>query len=162
MTEPTILEIEDRKLIGMRIQTSLSENRTFELWRQFKPRVKEINGRKNGTFYSVQNFPHGLDFKAFTNDTIFEKWAAVEVENFDALPMGMEPLLLPGGEYAVFVHSGPASTGYQTFEFIFGTWLPNSAFERDNRPHFELMTADYLPTDPNAQEEFWIPIKRKI
>lgn len=162
MTAPRIEESKDRHLIGIRIQTSNGEHRTFELWRQFKPRVKEIQGRKSTGFFSVQIFPPELNLPEFTDETRYEKWAAVEVENFDTIPEGMEPFLLESGMYAVFIHRGPASTGHQTFQYIFGQWLPNSAYTLDKRPHFEFMTDQYKPDDPLAEEEFWIPIKNKL
>lgn len=161
MTEPKITAVGTRNLVGIRIQTSLSENRTYALWHQFKPRVMEIKNRKNTVFFSVQNFPDNLKIHEFTDDTPFEKWAAVEVDEFDLIPVGMESYVLPGGKYAVFVHLGPVSTAHQTFEQIFEHWLPNSAFELDHRPHFEIMKDHYRPDDPNAEEEVWIPIKSK-
>ncbi len=65
----------------------------------------------------------------------------------------------PSGLYAVFIHKGDASTAPKTFEYIFGTWLPNSEYLLDNRPHFEILGEKYKNEDPNSEEEVWIPIK---
>jgi hypothetical protein len=48
--EPKIETITEKKLVGKRIITSFSNNRTFELWRTFMPRRKEIQNS------SVQNY----------------------------------------------------------------------------------------------------------
>jgi AraC family transcriptional regulator len=68
---------------------------------------------------------------------------------------------LKDGLYAVFLHKGAASTGGKTFKYIFETWLPNSCYLLDNRPHFEILGAKYKNDDPGSEEEVWIPIKQK-
>jgi AraC family transcriptional regulator len=98
----------------------------------------------------------------FSPEAIFEKWATVEVSSFSSIPPGMKSYTLQGGKYAVFVHEGPASAFSKTFQFIFGEWLPESGFELDNREHFEVLPEGYSPVDPNAKEEFWVPIIQSI
>ncbi len=39
--------------------------------------------------------------------------------------------------------------------------LPNSEYELENRPHFEVLGEKYKNNDPNSEEEIWIPIKKK-
>ncbi len=73
----------------------------------------------------------------------------------------METLILPGGLYAVFLYKGPAGAGSKLYQYIFETWLANSEFLLDNRPHFALMGGKYKNEDPNSEEEIWIPIKPK-
>ncbi|MDX2280846.1 MAG: GyrI-like domain-containing protein [Saprospiraceae bacterium] len=159
MQAPKIIELPEKQCIGIRIRTSLSENQTVRLWQQFKPRVRDIPHRANPNFYSIENFDTVVDFKRFSPTTLFEKWAAVEVSQMEQIPEGMEALRLPSGMYAVFIHHGPAHTYPETAQYIFGTWLPHSAYQLDDRPHFEIMTPQYLPHDPHAEEEIWIPIK---
>ncbi|MCD9186050.1 MAG: GyrI-like domain-containing protein [Pyrinomonadaceae bacterium] len=161
MNEPKIIEIENRKLIGMKIKTTLSENKTLELWQNFKPRVTEIENRTDTDFYSVQIFEKGLNSEQLTPQTEFEKWAAVQVESLHNVPDELEKFTIPSGKYAVFVHRGTPQEFAKTSAFIYGVWLPNSEFELDGRPHFEVMSANYHPADPNAEEEIWIPIKKK-
>ena len=90
----------------------------------------------------------------------FEKWAAVEVPDFDTIPAGMETFVLPAGLYAVFDYKG-SSTDTQIFQHIFGVWLPGSNFVLDARPHFEILGEKYKNADPNSEEEIWIPVKPK-
>ena len=158
--QPKIVEITERKLIGMKMTTSISENRTFELWRKFKPRVGEIQHRKNADFYSVQIYTGGLKFTEFTPLTKFEKWAAVEVLDFADIPPGIDCHTLTGGKYAVFILRGLHSKTLKTMQSIFTDWLPNSEFDFDDREQFEIMSDKYLgPNDANSEEEIWIPIK---
>lgn len=159
MDDPEITTIPEKKLVGMKIRTSLAEKRTFELWSRFKPKVKEISNQKKSGFYSIQLFDEDLEFDHFTPQTFFVKWAAVEVESFDNIPKGLEAYTLPPGKYAVFIHKGLPQSFAETSQYIFGEWLPNSDFELDNRPHFEIMGYDYQPDNPEAEEEVWIPIR---
>lgn len=160
MLEPRIVTISDLKLIGKKIQTSLAENKTAELWKSFRPQVKQIENTAGSGLYSVQVFADGLNFDNFNPQTQFEKWAAIEVDEFTELPFGMEFFTIPGGKYAVFIHKGLPADFPKTSRYIHQEWMPNSFYELDNRPHFEIMTEDYSPNDPDAQEEVWIPIKQ--
>ncbi|MDP4819728.1 MAG: GyrI-like domain-containing protein [Saprospiraceae bacterium] len=56
-------------------------------------------------------------------------------------------------------YKGPSSDSATFFQFIFGTWLPNSDYILDDRPHFEVLEERYTNDDPNSEEEIWIPIK---
>jgi AraC family transcriptional regulator len=160
MIEPGIETLKEKKLTGKRMRMSLSNNRTGELWRSFMPRRKEIANAIGTALYSMQVYDP-LYFKNFNPAAEFEKWAAMEVKDFNAVPHGMDTITLPGGLYAVFLHRGAASTGPETFQYIFGTWLPASGYVLDHRPHFELLGEKYRNDDPDSEEEFWIPVKPK-
>ncbi|ULQ53995.1 GyrI-like domain-containing protein [Flavihumibacter fluvii] len=156
-----IIDMPEKKLLGMRMVMSYSNNRTYELWHQFMPRRKEIGCTLNSDLYSLQIYPSGAGPISGNADTLFEKWAAVEVAGFPSIPDGMETMILAAGKYAVFIHQGPATTFMKTFHFIFNIWMPGTEFEMDDRPHFEVLPEGYRPNDPLAQEEIWIPIKFK-
>ncbi|WP_299454747.1 GyrI-like domain-containing protein [uncultured Microscilla sp.] len=156
---PEIIEIPERTLVGIHTEMSLTDNKTRLLWQQFMPRRHEIQHRVGQSFYSMQVYAPGFSMQNFTPHTVFTKWAAIEVSNFENIPKGMHAFTLPEGKYAVFIHKGPASAFKPTFDYIFSEWLPKSAYMLDQRPHFELLPEGYIPTDPNAEEEVWIPIK---
>lgn len=159
MDDPQFITIRERKLVGMKIRTSLSENGTFWLWSKFKPKVQEITNKKNRDFYSVQIFDEDLEFSRFTPQTTFEKWAAVEVNSFENVPDALEIFLISAGKYAVFIHKGLPNEFPKTSRYIFEEWLPVCGFDLDNRPHFEIMNEHYRPDNPKAEEEVWVPIR---
>jgi AraC family transcriptional regulator len=152
--------LSEKKLIGKRIPMSFSNNKTFELWRGFMPRKKEIKNNISSDLYSIEVYKP-LFFEHFSPEAEFEKWASVEVTDFNKIPEGMETITLPGGLYAVFLYKGPASEGAKTYQYIFGTWLPNSDYLVDTRPHFALMGEKYKNEEPDSEEELWIPVKAK-
>lgn len=148
----------EKKLIGKHINMSFIENKTFQLWSGFMPKRKEIVNTVNSNLYSLEVFPAN-HFDNFDANKIFQKWAAVEVENFDEVPEEMETLIIPSGLYAVFIHVGPQSEGHKTYHSIFAEWLPKSEYTVDDRPHFAIMDEKYKKEEPDSEEEIWIPIK---
>jgi len=159
--QPRIETLSEKILIGKRNNMSFLNNRTAELWQSFMPTRKEIKNSIGTELYSVEVYPPQF-FERFSNEIEFEKWAAIEAESLDAIPNGFESLIIPNGLYAVFIHKGPASKGFKTYQYIFQSWIPNSEFQLDNRPHFALMGDNYKNEDPNSEEEIWIPIKKKL
>lgn len=158
--EPRLELLPEKILIGRKTRMSFAENRTRELWQSFMPRRKEIPNVVNTYLYSVEQYdPYFFD--SFDPGAEFIKWAAVEVSDADHVPDNMEVLVLPSGLYVVFIHRGTASKGVETYEYIFRTWLPASAYALDDRPHFALMGDKYRPEDPDSEEEIWIPVRPK-
>jgi len=46
--------IKEKKLIGKRMKISFPNNRTFELWRNFMPRRKEIANNISSDLFSIE------------------------------------------------------------------------------------------------------------
>lgn len=159
MIEPRIETISEKKLIGKRLTMSFTHYNIGELWQSFVPRRKEITNNLTNNLVSIVIYgpQHFIDFKQ-TNE--FERWAAVEVPDFESVPTGMETFTLPGGLYAVFDYKG-SGTDHSIFQYIFGTWLPASNYILSNRPHFEVLGDNYRNNDPLSEEQIWIPIQPK-
>ncbi len=155
-----IENIQGKKFIGCHATMSLARNTTADLWRSFMPRREEILNPVGSNLYSMQVYAPKY-FERFNPETEFEKWALTEVSSFEHLPAGMVSMSISGGLYAVFEHKGPASKGAESFGYIFGTWLPGSGYELDNRPHFEVLGDLYKNDDPGSEEEIWIPVRIK-
>jgi len=155
--KPRIETSNEKKLIGKRLTMSFADYKVGELWQAFTPRRKEITNNLTNELISLVVYKptHFADFK-LTNE--FERWATVEVSNFDNVPTNMETLILPSGLYAVFHYKGSSSDN-SIYQYIFGTWVPNSDYDLDDRPHFEVLGDRYKNNDPNSEEEIWIPIK---
>jgi AraC family transcriptional regulator len=154
---PRIEILIEKRLIGKKQTMSFADFKIVELWKSFSSRRKEITNKISNDLFSVVLYHpnHFIDFKP-TNE--FERWATVEVETFDNVPFEMETFILQGGLYAVFEYKG-LNTDNSIFKYIFETWLPNSNYSLDNRPHFEILGKKYKNNDPLSEEEIWIPIK---
>jgi AraC family transcriptional regulator len=148
----------EKKLVGKRLKMSLAKNTTSQLWSSFMPRRKEIVHAITTDLISMQVYDASHSFSTFDFHAAFDKWAAIEVSDFSSVPEGMETFTLPGGLYAVFHYKG-RSTDPEIFRYIFGTWLPQSDYVPDHRPHFEILGEKYRNNDPESEEEIWIPVK---
>ena len=157
--KPRIEVIKEKMLIGNRLTMSLANNRTGELWRSFMPRRREISKPISNDLISMQVYKPTY-FTEFNPAAVFEKWAAIEVSDYNNVSEDLETFTLAGGLYAVFDYRG-LSTDSSIFQYIFGTWLPNSDYLLDNRPHFEILGDKYKNDDPNSEEEIWIPVRQK-
>ncbi|MGB2128810.1 MAG: GyrI-like domain-containing protein [Flavicella sp.] len=156
--QPRIELLKEKTLVGISKKTSISDNKTGILWSHFSPRIKEISQRVKEKKISLQIYPPNY-FKNFNPHNAFEKWAAVEVFTSENIPKEMQTLKLKEGLYAVFDYKG-SSADTTIYQYIFSTWLPNSIYTLDDRPHFEVLGVNYKNNDSNSEEEIWIPIKK--
>jgi len=156
--EPIITVVAEKKLIGKKVAMSVVENKTPDLWRSFLPFQKAINHRVSNELISMSVYPEPV--KLGDLGQIFDKWAAVEVSDYGAVPPDMLSFHLAGGLYAVFHYKG-LSTDNRIFAYIYGTWLPNSIYNLDDRPSFEVLGDKYKNGDPHSEEDIYIPIKPK-
>ncbi len=157
---PRIEVSPERKLVGKRLTMSFSDYSVAELWRSFMPRRHEINNELTTDLISMVIYTSS-HFANFSPTNEFEKWAAVEVADFIDVPNEMEIFTLGTGLYAVFDYKG-LNTDSSIYQYIFGTWLPNSVYVVDDRPHFEVLGEKYKNNDPSSEEEIWIPIRAKF
>jgi AraC family transcriptional regulator len=155
---PRIEIIEEKKLVGKKLTMSYANYRIGELWGSFMPRRKEITNNLSNELVSLvlYNSNHFNDFNP-TNE--FERWAAVEVEDFANVPAEMETFVLSSGLYAVFHYIGSTDGIASFYQNIFTVWLPNSEYELDYRPHFEILGEKYKNNDQLSEEDIFIPIK---
>ncbi len=154
-----IRTLKEKKLLGHCSRMSLTNNHTLVLWQGFMTRRKEITNTVGNVLYSVQVFDPAY-YINFSPANEFDKWACVEVSNYEHIPKGVQTLIIPSGLYAVFLHKGAASTGPSTFRYIFNEWLPASGYTIDHRPQFEILGEKYKNNDPDSEEEIWIPIRK--
>ena len=158
--EPRIKHLKAKTLIGMPMTMSLTENKTGQLWSQFMPRLNEIANRRSNDKLSIQVYPSDYH-NPFNPSGPFVKWAAVEVQDQTPVPHGMESFFLSDGLYAVFDYKG-SSADHSIFNYIFSSWLPNSGYAVDDRPHFEVLGDKYRNNDPESEEEIWIPVVERL
>lgn len=152
-----IISIPKRTFAGMQKTMSLANDQTFELFSQFMPRKKEFRNNLNNDVFDLIVYPPAY-FEKFEPTKEFVKWALMEVEDFDYNPVGMESFTLQAGEYAVF--SQPLKEYDQSiFEKIFTEWMPQSKYEIDERPHFDILIEEIQKRNPDAIQEIWIPIR---
>jgi AraC family transcriptional regulator len=151
--------IDAKKMIGFSSKTTLANDQTAKIWQQLMPRLKEVTNLVSSDLYSLQVYDFN-NFKNFSPTTEFTKHALIEVKNYNSIPEGFEKYEMPSGKYVVFLHKGTSAEFPKTAQYIYAEWLPNSEFELDDRPHFEVLGDNYKGHEnPESEEEVWIPIK---
>lgn len=156
---PRFETIIEKKLIGNKTIMSFANYKIGELWKTFMPKRHSIKNNLNSDFISLTIYPPNF-FTEFEPTRTFEKWAAIEVSDFENTSTDFEKLILPSGLYAIFNYKG-SSNDNSIFKYIMQSWLPDSNYQLDNRPHFEVLGSKYKNNDPLSEEEIWIPIKEK-
>lgn len=153
---PRFQQLTEKKVVGMRLTMSFAQYRISELWKAFIPRRAEIKNNLTSDLISLVVYPPA-HFTAFNPTNEFERWAAVEVADFDSVPNEMETYTIPGGLYAIFDYRG-SSKDPAVYSHILGSWLPDSDYLLDYRPHFEVLGKNYRNDDPASEEAIWIPV----
>jgi AraC family transcriptional regulator len=138
---------------------SLVNDMTGELFRTFMPRKKEIQNLKNSNVLDLRVYDENY-FLEFNPSAKFTKYVLVECNQITEIPNEMTVYSFKGGEYAVFEYKG-LSADKSIYDYIFREWLPNSKYQLDSRPHFEVLGPKTKLNDPNSEEEIWVPIKTR-
>lgn len=154
--QPKIIEITEKKLVGISLEMSMAENKTAQLFQTFMPRRNEIKNRLNPFVFDLQEYPPNY-FQQFNPKAKFRKYALAEVSRFADIPKKMQQFVLPRGKYAVF-------NGYfdnRIFEYIYSEWLPHSGFVVDKRPHFDILDENQKSGNVKNHQDIYIPVKTR-
>jgi len=159
MLMPVLKTVGAKTIVGIMRPMCFARFDPSEVWKSFMPNLSLIAQRTSSDLLSVAVYPQGF-FEVFDAEKEFEKWAAVEVSGVNEIPGGWNTMIIPAGLYAVFHYKG-SSTDSTIFQYIFGTWMPASGYEVDDRPHLEILGNRYQNSDRNSEEEIWIPVRIK-
>lgn len=159
---PKIVELPDIKVVGLRGQTTLSDNVIPQLWKYFITISKAIPNKKtDARGFGICEACETVNAVYNMNDNVlFSEVAGIEVNGFKNLTEPFISKTLKKGRYAVFTHRGSLALIRKTFEYIYGTWLLNTKEVLDCRDDFELYDSRFLGYDnPESEIEVYIPIK---
>ena len=154
--QPGLISINEKKLIGQRMSLSLANYNIELLWRKFGTRRQYITNNITSDLFSIAVYEPDF-FSDFHPGRAFERWAAMEVKDFDHVPDELETLIVPAGLYAVFNYRG-SGKNMAVFQYILESWLPASGYKLDNRPHFEVLGEKYRHDSLDSEETIWIPV----
>lgn len=159
--EPKLIHFEGAHIVGLRRKTTIRENNIPLMWKEFNPRLGEIQNRVESIrAYGICEVDPEYDMTKFSEDTTFSEFVGVEVTSFSDIPTGMDIKTLSMGRYAVFTHKGKLVDLKTTYDYIWGTWIPCSGYELDMRDDFEYYDERFLGRDNElSQFDIYIPIK---
>ncbi|UZM97947.1 effector binding domain-containing protein [Lysinibacillus sp. MHQ-1] len=105
------------------------------------------------------NVAYGIS-TSFHEDGQFSFIVGEEVQAFEErVQQGFTHLELPAGQYAEFILNSSAEGIQNTRRYIYGVWLPNSNYDRDMGPDFEITDVMQSIYPYNLKMKIYIPIK---
>lgn len=153
--EPQLVELPERLMVGLEYIGKNQNGEIPALWTAFNRREGEVRNRVAvqqaiGLCGSVENPKEEGEFSYL---------AGFFVDRTDDVPEGMVARKVPSGLYAVFTHeAGPEALG-KSYEYIWGTWMPNSAHQPAGAHDYELYDERFDPASPTWVMEIHIPVK---
>ncbi|PYI57594.1 AraC family transcriptional regulator [Paenibacillus flagellatus] len=136
--KPDIVRLDPIAIAGREYRTTLEEGKQYADIPGFY-----FDFGQQGYFLRIPNraapdMAYGIACK-FADDGGFSFIVGEQVSEIGAdLDPALCGFVIPGGTYAVFRANGDADTVRRTREYVYGTWLPNSNYERTDGPDFEV------------------------
>ena len=159
---PTFIDLPETHVVGFRVSVHLGNKAAIpDAWKNLHSRQSEIDQKPGGPSLGVMLHKPGGPARGF------DYLAGVTVEKSPAdLPDDMTNVTLGAQQYAVFTHKiSDKNLGKdlpRTFDFIFGTWLPNSEYQLAPAPDFELYDpARFNPKTLSGEIDIYVPVQAK-
>ncbi|UHA73566.1 helix-turn-helix domain-containing protein [Paenibacillus sp. 481] len=156
--EPCIVNLaEPIAVIGIEGRTSLQHNRLPELWKSFL-HLAANEPAMHEPYYSICIPEPSVQMMTVDETSEFAHFIGARAIPDTVAPLGMSQQMIRSGKYALFRHLGTVRSLRDTYAYIWGTWLPNSAYSWDEeRFDFEQYGADYIGHD-HEESIIWIHI----
>lgn len=157
INKPEIRLLDSIDIVGYEYKTNLNEGKYFE----------EIPGfyddfGKNEYYMRIENklkpgFPHGITCNYCDNGD-FSFIIGEHVEKFQRNLFDLINFEIPASRYAVFKVNGSVDQSQKTWQYIYGTWLPNSSYDRTEGADFEIIDVLGSIYPNQMKSEIYIPI----
>ncbi|AGK99425.1 GyrI-like domain-containing protein [Clostridium pasteurianum] len=145
-----LVSVESFKTVGITYFGNNSNGEIPKLWEVFNNRYKDIKQK------SESMLCYGICDDEMDSEGRFHYTACAEVDSFQDVPEGMETGVVPDGKYLVYTYEGAIKDLGDFYNNIFTKWLPDSEYEVDYRPQFELYDTRFMD---NGEFDVYIPVK---
>lgn len=150
--EPTIILEKIFQLVGITRTVHPGSADISQLWREFHHSSNSIVTPLNSDkLIGLCEYMPDI-----TDDSEFSYMACKEVLSTDNLPMGMDAKIIPCTKYAVFTHSGTVDRLKETYDKIYGVWLPLTGSQLAEADTLEIYT---LQSSNNYKLDIYIPLR---
>lgn len=154
--EPEIIQLPAMKIVGIANRYSDGDLSLPKLWSGFRPYRNNIPNRVGSDFFGIYE-----SYQENEDETEFVYICSAQVSSFDDVPEGMISRELSAQTYARFSHKGPINKLEESLKYIWGSWLPKSKYEYNDRPDFELLPNDYNGASEESVMFLHIPIQER-
>ena len=150
--EPTIILEKIFQLVGITRTVHPGTADISQLWREFHHSSNSIVTPLNSDkLIGLCEYMPDI-----TDDSEFSYMACKEVLSTNNLPMGMDAKIIPCTKYAVFTHSGTVDRLKETYDKIYGVWLPLTGSQLAEADTLEIYT---LQSSNNYKLDIYVPLK---
>lgn len=150
--EPKMITKSGFKVVGLEYYGENKNQEIRSLWDKFCVDYLEIPGvTKKDLCYGVCFMEEGD-----INPNAFHYLCAVENKSLDPIPKGMRVIDIPEQKYASFTHKGNLGSLKETYDYIYGKWLPGSGHRKTGG--YDLEVYDERFKDDSDDSEFDILI----
>lgn len=152
--EYKIVELGAMKFIGMEYFGENKNNEIGIMWGKFNQVASTVPNRTlNKNAYGVCYMEEGDPEQSFHYLSGFEVTSLVQI------PEGMKGKEIKAGKYAVFTHTGPLDTLKETYNHIYGKWIPEAKLTPINGIDMELYDERFNPSSPDSQFDIYVQIR---
>ncbi len=158
--KPEIIFKEEFYVVGLRYFGINQDGEIPRLWDEFNKRYDEIENKVSNGCIGLCEHIENYDPESSKSEYI----CCCEVSKTSAVPDGMLLRKIPSQKYAKFVHKGPVRRGTvdllgETYNKIFGEYLPDHDLHTVAAANFEYYTDDFEYGSENSIMYVYIPIK---
>ncbi|WP_427107767.1 AraC family transcriptional regulator [Lysinibacillus xylanilyticus] len=159
MNKPEIVYLKQKLITGYVYKTTLQDEKYFIDIPEFYFNFGKNQYYERFSNKTAPNMAYGVSTQ-FQDDGQFSFIVGEEVAKYDnSINDNFVNTQIPEGKYAEFKIDGSVESVQNTRRYIYGVWLPNSNYERNNGPDFEI-TDVVNSVFPNAMKmKIYIPIK---
>jgi AraC family transcriptional regulator len=158
LVEPVIVELDAMTVVGIQTLFSMKCNLIPVLWERFASRMQEIeNVARENVALEVS-----YDMQGEVDEQTFFVLTGLIVSSVADVPEGMTYKHIPAHRYALFIHYGPISQIYDTYDCIYNKLLPRSAYEVDEQAcTIEWYDERFKMDSPDSEYDIYVPVKER-
>lgn len=157
MYKPDIIHLDKINVVGYEYKTNLNHDTYFEKIPGFYHHFGTNEYYMRIPHKAKPDFAYGIGCNYQENGD-FSFLIGEEVHQIGELDKGFVHFEIPAGKYAEFKVNCAPELGQNTWKYIYGTWLPNSNYERREGPDFEV--TDVRNSSPDKIDmKIYIPLQ---
>ncbi|WP_196426684.1 AraC family transcriptional regulator [Lysinibacillus cavernae] len=156
---PKILQLSKKLITGIEYKTALQDEQHYKEIPGFYLDFGQQKYYERISRKMAPNWAYGIS-TSFQENGQFSFIVGEEVQAFEEqLEEDFIDFEIPAGKYAEFTINSTTEGIQNTRRYIYGVWLPNSNYERDAGPDFEITDVMQSTYPHNMKIKIYIPIK---
>ena len=178
--EPKVISLGELKIIGLSYYGDNKNQEIGQKWDEFNKKWREykklytIRIEKHCQIGTIQEFKTGnLKDASYQIGEVFPGWCGnmdmkagnfeyicgMLVEDYGEIPQDFVKKTIPMRKYLVFTHKGKLNTLMDTYNYIYGLWLPKSDIKVSDDFNMEWYDNRFNIDQDSSEFDILVPIK---